>query len=171
MFFLFLWCPPLSWAFESPPCPLLSWAGWEKSKPRSHYGIRISRTVLEPLWTVPVKMAWKTSQRSTCTEAAWTRWKSSQRYMCTEAAWTRETWRCRHVLHLHRPGSPKLWRCTSSLTNAGGGNVNSTISFHGKIESGDILPLSSAGTQVLLVYHMCSDVSSQSGLAAVYPSI
>lgn len=69
----------------------------------------------------------------------------------------------------------KLWRYTSSLTNAGGGNVNSTVFFQGKIDSGDILPLSSAGTQwqaqVLLVYHMCSNVSSRSGLAAVYPSI
>lgn len=64
----------------------------------------------------------------------------------------------------------KLWRYTSSLTN-----VNSTIFFQGKIDPGDILPLSSAGTQwqaqVLLVYHMCSNVSSRSGLAAVYPSI
>ena len=70
---------------------------------------------------------------------------------------------------------PKLWRCTSSLTTVGGGNVNSTVSSHGKIDSGDILPLFSAGTQwqaqVLLIYHMCSDVSSRSGLAAVYPSI
>lgn len=75
---LFLGCPPQSWAFESSPCPLLHWAGWEKSRPRSYYRVGISWAGLEPHWTVAAKIAWK----------------SGQGFVCTEARWTSETWRC-----------------------------------------------------------------------------
>lgn len=148
MFLLFLWCPPWSWAFESSPCsPDPTMGSGSPEQCWSLFELFLSR------W--PGRAA-----SGPCALKQPGPGKPEDADTCSTSI---------------DQAPPKLWRCTSSLTNAGGGNVNSTVSSHGKTDSGDILPLFSAGTQwqaqVLLIYHMCSDVSSRSGLAAVYPSI
>lgn len=133
--YLFLWCPPWSWAFESSPLPFFTEQVGRNQSADPTKRVRVPWAVLEPGWPILAKIAWKSHQWPMCTETTWP-WKTWLEMPDT-------------FFYLQRIVSQEALEPNPPLPHQSGwGSVNPTSSsFLRKIDLGGILPTSSAGTQ------------------------